>query len=966
MNPDRWSRIKEVFQAALDRPADQQAVFLDVVCAGDDGLRAEVTRLLAAHADAASFMEQSPAAGLAAAARSVPVTAGRGFVVPGTRLGRYEMLSVLGAGGMGEVYRARDTRLQRDVAIKVLPDILAADPERLARLTREAQLLAALNHPNIAAIYGFEEAGPVHALTLELVEGPTLADRIAHGPIPLDEALPIARQIAEALEAAHEKGIIHRDLKPPNVKVRPDGSVKVLDFGLAKGFESDTSVPTLSSLSRTFPSPAVTDVGMILGTPAYMSPEQARGKPLDKRTDIWSFGCVLYEMITGRRPFEGDEVTDVLARVLERDVDFASLPASTPTPVRRLLQRSLEKDRNRRLPDIGVARLEIDDALRPRTGAEPAASRPMTGLWSERLAWVALGAIASGLIAAVAFAIVGARRSASVQLPRIEFTVLPPDGWSVRADASEARGLALSPNGRQLAFAAQDANGRPMLWLRSLDSATPRLLRGTENGAQPFWSPDGRFIAFVADGKLKRIDVTGGPPETILEPAAGAGAWSADGTIVFSPRPNSRLYRVSSSGGMATAVTELEAGSARHTLPSLLPDGEHFVFASFPANDIYVGALHSKERKLLLHEVNQATRFSNGRLFFIRAGTLMSQQFDLATLALVGAPSSIADIRDTGAFDVSPAGIVAYSIGASLNRNRLEWFDRTGNSIGTLRGDPANYYTVELSPDGTRLAGGIGGTTLNGDLWLYDTSHGGRTRLTFDPMNTIGRAIWSPDGQRVMFMRWTNGKGTTDLFERAADGSGGERPVLSDSVNKYPFDWSRDGRFVLYGALPGTPTTGNDIWVLPMFGDKKPMPYLRTQAGEFSGRFSPDGRWVAYYSRESGQREVYVASFPMATGKRQISTMGGTTPRWRHDGQELFYLAEDNTLMAVGIDLRGASVEVTSVKPLFKIKNGVNSADFPFDVTPDGQRFIVITRADDDATTAGITVVMNGEAAVKN
>ncbi len=881
-------------------------------------------------------------------------------LAPGTRIGVYEITAQIGVGGMGEVYRATDSNLKRSVAIKVLPASVAGDTDRLARFQREAQILAALNHPNIAAIYGFEKTPDFTALVMELVEGDDLSQRIAKGAIPRDEALPIARQIADALEAAHEQGIIHRDLKPANIKVRADGTVKVLDFGLAKAMEPAAGSSPSPSQLPTITTPAMTRAGMILGTAAYMSPEQAKGGTVDRRSDVWAFGAVLYEMFAGRRAFEGDDVRDTLARILMKEPDWTALPATVPVAVVTVMRRCLQKDRKQRVRDIGDVSLALEGAFET---VAPHATGTTSLTPRGRLAWVAfaLGVVALVSLWSTAFLYL---RPAGAEQPSIQFVVSPPEGWSTRTATGGVRDLAMSPDGRRLAFNAADKDGQPLIWLRSLDAAVAQPLKGTETAGLPFWSPDSKFLAFEADGRLKKIDVAGGPPQTIADTATGGGSWSSDGVILFNASGNSPLSRVSAAGGAVSPVTSLETGELRHVLPQFLPDGQHFLYFAFGANGSasYVGSLNGKARTLLLRDVYAQVAYTGGRLFFVRAGTLLTQRFDAAALTFMGEPSPIAEIPG-GAFSVSTNGVLAYQAGTNANRKRLEWLDRLGKSLGML-GEAADYYTVEISPDGSHAAGGMleQATSATADVWLYDVTGNGRTRLTFDAANTWGRAVWAPDGRRVVYGKKRSGQANVDLFQKASDGAGGEQAVLEDGVNKLPSSWSPDGRFVLYLATtPGSSTTGIDLMLLPLFGDRKPFPYLQTRFNETSGMFSPDGRWVTYQSNESGRPEVYVAAFPGAGGKRQISATGGGNPRWRRDGKEIFYVGRNSTLMVAAVNGQGTSFEVTSVKALFETRA---AGDYPYDVAADGQRFLIVRPAD-DASAAGITVTVNGTAGPK-
>ena len=888
----------------------------------------------------------------------------------GARLGAYEVLALIGAGGMGEVYRARDTKLNRDVALKVLPELFALDPDRLARFKREAQLLASLNHPNIAAIYGLEDTDGIRALVLELVEGPTLADRIAEGPIPLEDALPVARQIAEALEAAHEQGIIHRDLKPANIKVRPDGTVKVLDFGLAKALDPApqgfspaelTNSPTMTA--------AGTRVGVIMGTAAYMAPEQARGKPVDKRADIWAFGCVLYEMLTAKRAFAGNEVSDTLAFIITKQPDWSALPANTPAPICKLLRRALEKDRKERLPDIVVARLEIKDAL-TAPSADVARGPEVSHRRREQLAWTVVAVLFVALVAALALGSTAYLSPNAADPQTMRFFVSPPDGWSLTAVLAPGGGsrapLTISPDGHRLAFLARNAEGKDQLWIRPLDALASQALTGTEGASSPFWSPDSLFLGFFADGKLKKIDVSGGPPITVCEsPDNRGGAWSRDGVIVFAPSNNGALQKVSAAGGVPTTATTTLAPGERHVRPTFLPDGRHFLYSVGSGRPVYIASLDSTDRALLLSASDSTNvLYAQGHLLFLRGTTLMAQTFDARRLALTGEAVPIAEQIQrqsnlaVGDFSASDSGVLAYQTGTGSGNSRLLWFDRVGKQTAVL-GDQADYRSVELSPDRTRAAviitDSVRGTR---DIWLHDVARFLRTRFTFDPAEETA-SRWSPDGSRVIFN--SNRKGRQDLFQKPSSGAGNEELVLESDRNKNAGDWSLDGRLLLYGV--DDPKTTWDLWVLPLSADGKPRPFLQAEFSQEYGRFSPDGRWVAYRSNESGRFEVYVTPFPGPGGKWQISTAGGSFPRWRRDGKEIFYVTPDTKLMAAAVSSRGSAFEVGALQLLFETSVRLDG-DYPYDVSADGQRFVVNTLVK-DTTAAPITVVVNWTAALK-
>jgi Tol biopolymer transport system component len=890
-------------------------------------------------------------------------------------------LSPLGAGGMGEVYRARDTKLHREVALKILPEVFASNPDRLARFQREAQLLASLNHPHIAAIYGIEDSNGVRALILELVDGRTLADRIAQGPIPFEEALPIARQIAEALEAAHEQGVIHRDLKPANVKVRPDGTVKVLDFGLAK--LAQASGPGLdgsdaqAASSPTATSPAMTEMGMILGTAAYMSPEQAKGLAADKRSDVWAFGCVLYEMLTGRRAFRGDDVPDTLAAVLRGQPDWTRLPVDTPRAVARLLRRCLEKDRKARLHDIGDARIELEGV---RTEPEPAdLTRAPAGARSrERWAWVIA---AVSLTAAVALTVPATRHlretppSAAPEM-RLEITTPP---------TTDPASFAISPDGQRLVFVASD-DGQSRLWLRSLDAVAAQPLAGTEGALSPFWSPDSRSVGFFDGNRLKRADIGGGLPQTLANVSGigRGGAWSPDGSILFAPIAGSPLFRLPASGGEAVAVTKLAPLQIGHRYPQFLPGGRQFLFyAGGPpeTRGIYLGSLDAPEtRRLTAADTaglyapprpGDAEAFDEtGWLFFVRQGTLVARRFDPAREELTDDPVTVADAVgfDTavnrGAFSVSGTGVVTYRAGAAAGflsgSRQLTWFDRSGKALGTLGPpDENNLLFPRLSPDGRRVA--VNRTVQgNGDIWLLDGVR--TTRFTFDP--SIDRnPTWSPDGRRIVFD--SNRTGSRKLYQRLASGAGSDELLFESPVGGTPAGWTADERFLLY-AVFNDPNTRSayDLWVLPLEGDRKPFAFVNASFEERSGQFSPDGRWVTYTSNESGVDEIYVRPFPgqvSAGAQWQVSTGGGIYSRWSPDGKELFYIAPDGKMMAVPIAVNGAALEAGVPVALFETRivgGGRNiSVGRQYDVAADGRFLINVTT--DDAVASPITVILN-------
>ena len=890
-------------------------------------------------------------------------------LTPGTRLHAYEITAAIGAGGMGEVYRARDTRLGRDVAIKVLPSDVAIDTDRLVRFEREAQILASLNHPNIAAIYGVEDAAGVPALVMELVDGPTLADRIVSGPIPIDDVLPIARQIADALEAAHEQGIIHRDLKPANIKVRPDGAVKVLDFGLAKALD-----PAASHGGSAMNSPTVsmhaTRAGIILGTAAYMAPEQARGKALDRRVDIWAFGVVLYEMLCGTRLFGGEEISDTLALVLTNEPDWTALPANTPQPIHRLLRRCLDKDPKRRLASASDARLEIADALR-----EPVdhAVRPApTAVRSVRL-WQTIAALVT-LVAVVLLAWMF-RPSALEPVNRVDVPL--PEGLT-RGDY-----IAVSPDGRKVVLVAGPPSG---LWLRDLGSLEWRRLPGTEGGQNPFWSPDSRYVAFVVGAQLKKVDTTGGPPETVCTvpgTVVASGSWNRDGVIVFGSwggGSGGPLWRVSQAGGTATALTEVDIakGERYHTWPTFLEDGTHFLyFRSGPPeiSGIYAGALdtrpadQSKTRIL----ANQLTpNYANGHVFFMRATTMMAQPFDRQRLQLTGAPVAIADaIRTTWygteVFSVSSGGSLAYATASAVENSQLTWVDRQGKVISTV-GSPSLDGAVSLSPDEKRAVVRDAAYDVPGDLWTVDLSSGRRTRLTFN-RNNYSPGVWSPDGARIAY---SGGNLGDTVYVKASSGTSDEIALLKEAGTRhFVTSWSRDGRFLLYHT-ENAPKTGYDVWALPLGGDRKPVLLFGDSFNEWAARFSPDGRWIVYASTETGGGDLFVRPFTVSAsgepasgvGKWQVSRGAGNWPVWRADQEILFSggfpWVPGSAVMAATVHSSRAALETGVPQRLFA-SSGVGA----WDVTADGQRFLIAMPLVQRAAPTSINLILNWPALLK-
>ena len=878
----------------------------------------------------------------------------------GTKLGTHEITSHIGSGGMGEVYQAHDSKLDRDVAIKVLPEQFARDSERLARFQREAKMLAALNHPNIAAIYGLEQSGSTHYLVMELVPGETLRERTAGDrPVPVEESLTIAKQIAEALEAAHgsEKGIIHRDLKPANVKVTPEGRVKVLDFGLAKAFAADAATDDPSN-SPTL-SVAPTMQGLIMGTAAYMSPEQARGKQVTKATDIFAFGAVLYELLAGKQAFQGEDVPDILAAVVRTEPDWTRLPEATPPAIRTLLRRCLKKDRRQRLQDATDVRIEIEDVLSGAASAEPAAAQGAPALSRRALLWGAVCVVAASLVTGLA---VWSLRPAPPPQPVSRVVIpLPPDE---QLRGSNFTMVALSTDGTQLAYIAGGAQYR--IYLRALDSMDARPLAGTEGAVNPFFSPDGQWIGFFAAGKLKKVSISGGAVLTLCDAAAPRGAaWGANDTIIFAPTPGAGLSQVSAAGGAPQVLTKLKEGENSHRWPQFLPDGKTILYTSTiggSSDDAHIAVqrLDTGEQRVLTRGGTYARYVPTGHLVYYRAGTIMAAPFDAARLEVLGTPSPVAEgvmsaTANTGAgeFSFSSLGSLVYVPGGSQAGERtLVWVDRRGTET-PLPAPPRGYDDLSLSPDGRQVAVQIADPPP-GSVWIYDIPRGTSARLTFE--GTTNLPSWTPEGKRIVYAVIRPGANGIGLSWKPADGSGAEERLMTSEFPPGASSVSSDGKEVAFYG-PG-PSTGNDIWILPLQEERKPRPFLQTPFSEVAPAFSPDGRWLAYTSNESGRNEIYVQPYPGPGGKWLISTDGGTEPVWSRNGRELFYRNGDK-LMAVDIQTQPA-FKAGTPRMLFE-RPGYQVGTRPdYDVAPDGQRFLMIKHTEQQQSAlTQIHVVLN-------
>ena len=865
---------------------------------------------------------------------------------------------------MGEVWRATDTKLNREVAIKVLPPALADDPDYLTRFAREAQVLASLNHPNIAIIHGVED----RALVMEFVPGPTLEEIIASGPVPIKEALDIARQIAEALEAAHEKGVTHRDLKPANVKVTPEGVVKVLDFGLAKAADPAPSNPSTNSPTLTL---RATQAGLIMGTAGYMAPEQAAAKPVDRRADIWSFGVVLWEILTGQRLFTGETTAHILAGVIRADIDFTKLPPATPEPIRALLCRCLDRNVKNRLQWIGEARFMIDQCgAGSIEAAPPIRPHPAAG---SKLAW-AIAALA--LLSAAAAVSAWRRDRAGTPDPQVlRYTLDLPERTGLS-------GFAISPDGRYVAIVGTGERGQ--LWVRALNSLRAQPLSGTERAAFPFWSADSRFIAFFASDKLKKIAVTGGPAQTVCgAPNSRGGAWSRDGVIVFAPMNGNLLQRVSATGGVPVEIRKAEQGNFR--FPAFLTDGRRFLYTDRGGKEpgVYVASLDSKEvRRLALDQSNAmyappSGSSRTGYVLFVREHTLMAQPVDAAGMEPAGDVFQVAErVTPQGTatlnqYSLSANGLLIYQTGGTALGAQLAWFDRAGKLIGNV-GAPGLSRDFALSPDGKRVL--IERVQDQGsDLWMLDLEHNDvESRFTFDLSGVNRSPVWSPDGSRVAFT--SSRAGTAGVFEKPSNQVGEERQLFPSETASAPYDWSRDGKFLIFAsARPKI-----DLLAFPIGGgepanpgERKPIPLIKSTASGWMGQLSPDERWLAYVSDETGRSEVYVQPFAPGSqravlGKWPISAGGGGEPRWSADGKELFLLSGDGNLMAAQVKTAGTTFERSTPQTLFAAHisdfGSLTGRGTTYHYVPsaDGKRFLISTNPEASGGEAPqINVVVN-------
>jgi Tol biopolymer transport system component len=904
----------------------------------------------------------------------------------GKTLAHYKITAALGAGGMGEVWRAIDTRLDREVALKLLPEEFAKDPDRMARFEREAKVLASLNHPNIATLYGLESAipsgtetetgtGQATFLVMELVEGEGLSERIKHGSIPVDEAIPIALQIAEGLEAAHEHGIVHRDLKPANIQLTPEGVVKILDFGLARTWGGDDGDSSLS-MSPTITKNA-TAAGMILGTAAYMSPEQARGKKVDRRTDIWAFGVVLWEMITGRRLFEGETVSDILAAVLRADPDWEELPAATPRALRRLLERCLARDPRSRLHDVADARLELEAAAGEPFDEELVGEQVVgVGTFRRWLPWASAAVLAVFLVLS-RFVF----QDPSAPGRPIAAAIPLPAGTAPYYTSEYEGSFAVSPDGRLLVFSAALKDEEPQLWVRPLGSAEADVLQGTGQGSYPFWSPDNRWIAFFADEKLKKVGLTGSPPEIICNaPHGRPGAWNDEDVILFSPDTISGIHRVPASGGDPQLATVLDKGRGEttHRWASFLPDGRHFLYLAgvhdlredAAANALYVGDLES-DLKIQLIALRSPAVFDSGHLLYVRDGVLVAHPFAPARLEFIGDPISVANdvAYDASYFQARFAaanGVLVYRQEDQAMGASLAWFGRDGVRLQEHGGSPLPVIepapkkfvadmSAALSPDESRLMCMLANENTGAlELWIAELDTGLWTRFS-QTSQTEAFPAWSPDGDRVVFSRALLEGTGFELIEADVDGSSGETQTLFTDRYVWPSDWSRDGSHLLFTEAPSAGLVQkSDIWVLPMNGegDREPYPFLQTQHNEYGGWFSPDGKWVLYISDESGISQAYVRPFPGPGVKRQVSNDPAVWGWWRTPS-EVLLMSPDGTVYAVEVNISEGKFRAGASESLIDLRPVVVG-----EPSHDGSRFIVAV-VPEEARGGGFNLLVN-------
>jgi len=898
-------------------------------------------------------------------------------LIAGHRLGAYEIVAPLGAGGMGEVYRARDTRLERTVAIKILPAHLSADPELKQRLEREAKAISSLNHPHICTLYDVGAQDGTDFLVMEYLEGETLAQRLHKGALPVEEAVAVAITVANALEKAHRQGILHRDLKPGNVMLTKNGP-KLMDFGLAKAIAAGgvataavagltPSTPTLSLAALSSPAGPLTEKGTVVGTFQYMAPEVLQGKDADASADVFSFGCMLYEMLTGRRAFEGKSQFSVLGAILDREPErIATLQPNCPAHLEETVRCCLAKNPDQRyrcMHDVAIQLESVAQMPPPQAMAQKLSSG------NTRLPW-----LAAGVAVLVALVAVGAYWNLAVKpAPVVRSSILPPPGTTFLTISALAGSPVLSPDGTRLAFTARDEKGKVMLYNRLLASLTAQPLTGTDDAVYPFWSPDGREIAFFVAGKLKRIDANGGPPQTLCDaPQGRGGSWNPQGVIVFSPGPATALLRVSAAGGVPEPASKLDVtkGENSHRWPYFLPDGQHFLFWARSSHGLqeavlYVGSLGLLDAKPLMKSESMAV-YVPDYLLFMRDQTLMAQPFSARRLETTGPPMPVAEHVFINAgtnrpiFSASNNSTLVYQTGNTQGGWHLLWYTRDGKQTGVLA-DLDRYFDPAISPDGTQLAASLFSPLGTADIWVFDLLRGTKTRLTFGP--SIQRyPIWSADGKTIFY--GSNGTGQMHIYAKAADGSGGVQTVLESSgIVEMPEAVSPDHRHLVFTRVTADRQMLADIWALPLVGERKPFPVVQTEFNDFNPVVSPDGKWMAYANSESGRYEVYITAFPAGGAKWQVSTGGGLAPKWRHDGKELFFLDPGDNFVAVDVDSSATTVRLGAPHALFHAL-GVQVPQGPYAVTADGKKLLVNT-SDVKEMTEPLTMVQNWPAELK-
>jgi len=900
----------------------------------------------------------------------------------GTKLGPYEIESPLGAGGMGEVYRARDTRLDRTVAIKVLNAQLVSSSELRARFEREAKVISQLQHPHICVLHDVGSEGPVDYLVMEFLQGTSLAERLRNGPLPADQVLTIAIEIADALEKAHRAGVVHRDLKPGNVMLTKTGA-KLLDFGLAKPLGTNVAsrpgsgsasvlAAALTSTMPASPTTPLSTAGAVIGTVQYMSPEQIQGMEADARSDIFAFGVMLFEMVTGKRTFEGKTQASVVGQILAVDPpSVRTLRPETPPGLERVIRLCLDKDPDERIQTAHDLKLQLQ-AIAETPSTTPQAPVVVRAR-RNRLPWVAAGILA---VAAIAFAVAYLQTQRAPQVS-VRSYILPPEKSTFLLTGNESGPPVLSPDGLRIAFVAKNADGKQVLWVRPLNSAVAQPMAGTDNATYPFWSADSRYVAFFAGGKLNKVEASGGPPQALCDASAGrGGSWSERGVIVFAPEATGGLMRVDAAGGTRVPLTTPDPKETSHRWPVFLPDGKHFVYfahgTSSAEDGIYLAALDSNERKLLLRNDSNAIYAAPGYLLFVRSNTLMAQRFNPRTLVLENEAKPIADHvavnTDTwkSIVTASTNGELLYQHGAAGGGSQLVWYDAAGKPGEPVLPENADYDEPALSPDASKLAVALESKGV-GDIWVVDLARHNKTRLTFGPQYSTW-PVWWPDGKSIVYSNGATSSGDS-IYRQNADGSGSKEKLLeTPGISSLPFSVSTDGRYLAYMRRDPKSKTSYDIWVLPMFpnqsGERKPIPVVATDFSDVTPSFSPDGKWLAYANDETGRYEVYVQPFPSGAGRWQVSTSGGSRPQWRKDGKEMYFFSTDQQqVMAVDIKQNGGSLQLGTPQVLLKATT-VSGPQGPYTVSADGKKFVMNT-VSPQSITEPLTLITNWTADLK-